>query len=619
MLLCGGLLIASNTPLRAFDIGTLYPETTAMLIAVDDASLMRDQWKQTNFSQLATDPTMEQFVTDLRKQMEERWGRLGAFAGIGWDDFLNISGGGIAMGTIPSAAGTPTEVILINITGKVEESKELLERISVNVQNQSGQLSTLKIYDRLPATRYQLPPPKNWRRANPPILYSAFYGDWLLVSDDTNSIYDVCLRIGQVKKESLAGRENYQKTMAMLNGDMKVDGHIRFFIDPPQMALFPEDETIQRGEMPSRKSARQLFAEQGLNGMLGIAGKMDLAASGCEGLLKIAVYAPEPREKSFAMLELLDAEELPIDTWVPKDVADCITMRLDIENAFDHFGPIFDEVAGQEGTWEEALEGLQKDPYGEQIDVRKELIACLGDRVTIASKYRMPVSTTSQRYIIAVDVKDEAALEQGLDKFYRYSPEMQKNRKLGDILIRERDPSAQATPDDLERPGFGRSRGESRNPSRTGTGEQDREIFPNRAIAVANGKLWIASHLDILHEVLSAQQTNGFGSTVEAKLVDQKFQELGTKRRGMRMALKLDESIRNDYELMRMRQFEQSQSLAGRLFASILPDLENPDMLRFDLSSAPEFGYLRRSLGPAGVEIETVENGWVVRGVLLPK
>ncbi|MDO4557751.1 MAG: hypothetical protein Q4C47_02165 [Planctomycetia bacterium] len=627
------LLIAGiTTPLRAADAGameTLYPDTTAMFIAVDDVALMQSQWDQTGFSRLSADPTMEGFTANLRQQMEERWGRLGAFAGIGWDDFLAVSGGGVAMGTIPSVrdAITPdvtenlaTEVVLISIVGKVEEAKKLLERISVNVQNHSGKVSTLRIgvNGDLPATCHELPRPKGWRRQAPPTLYSAFYGDWLLISDNKSSLYSVCQRIGRVKNVSLADMENYQKTVAMLDSDVKVDGHIRFYADPQRLAALQSDDPREQGEMSRGKSAAQIFREQGLDGMLGIAGRIDLAASGCEGLWKIAVYAPKPRKKSFAMLELIDVEELPIDTWVPRDAADCITLRLDVENVFDNFGPVFDAIAGQSGAWEEALEGLQKDPYGEQIDVRTELIACLGDRVTIASKYRMPVSTTSQRFLVAIDVKDEAALEQGLDKFFRYSPEMQKNRKLGNIMIRERDPSAQMTPDDLERPGFSRPRNGTRNPSRTAESEQ-REFFPNRAIAVANGKLWIASHLDILQEVLAAEPKNGFGDSVEAKLVDRKFAELDARRRGMRMTFKLDESIRNDYELMRMRQFEQSQSFAGRIFASILPGLENPDHLRFDLSSAPEFGYLRRFLGPGGLEVATVENGWIVRGILLPK
>ena len=40
--------------------------------------------------------------------------------------------------------------------------------------------------------------------------------------------------------------------------------------------------------------------------------------------------------------------------WVPRDIATYTTFYFDILNAFDNFGPLFDELFGQgeEGVWE---------------------------------------------------------------------------------------------------------------------------------------------------------------------------------------------------------------------------------------------------------------------------
>ena len=627
------------TPVPAASVKTFpedfFPGTTVACVSISDVVTLEKQWKQTKASEFAADPAVQKFAEDFQRQLEQRIGRLGAFAGITWSDFAKVSGGGVAMGTIPTAENIPTELVLINITGHVEEARTLLERISANVQNRSGRISTLKINDNLPATCYVLPPPKNWKQPNPPTLYSAFYGTWLLVSDNTDSIYEVCYRISGVKKDTLSAVENYRHTIALLNDGAIPTGHIRFYADPQRLASLP-DPNAPRGEISQKKSATEIFREQGLSGMLGIAGQIDLGEASSESMWKIAVYAPPPRESAFAMLKLMDATELSIDAWVPKDAADCITLRLDMENAFDHFGPIFDAIAERRGAWDEALEGWRIDPHGSQLDMRSEIVAFLGSRITIASKYRLPVSTSSQRLIMSVETKDDAAITAGLKKFFKDS-EM-KEKTLGGFPTWERDPSAQTAPSDMRSPSF--ALGSRRTTTRT-TQSESREFFPNRCFAVAGGRLWVASHLDILQEVLSEQinsgiiTTNvpttptatdaaagtrgGFAATVEAKLVDQLFQQLGGKQRGLRMTFRTDESIRNDYELMRQRKFRESQSFAGRIFASILPGLENPDDLDFDLSSAPEFGYLRRFLGPGGLEIETVPQGWVVRGFVLTK
>ncbi len=614
-----GLWLSASYGMAGTD--TLFPETTQAYIEVSNVAALETQWNQTSFSKLVEDPQVKKFAEDIQRQFEQRWGRSGALVGITWADFAAISSGEMAIGTIPSPDKLATELFLVNVSGKTDAAKQLLERIATNVQKNSGKVSTTKISN-LPATYYELARPTQWKLEKPPILYSAIYQDWLLISDNTNSIFEVCLRIGGVKKESLAGVEAYQKSVAMLSDPVTVDGLLRFYVSPKGLVeLLDADPSLQRGEMSKTKSAVQLFQEQGLQRMNGIAGRVDAGTNGCENVWKLAVYAPPPHESSFAMLKLLDAQVLPIDAWVPKDSADCITLNVDVQNAFDHFGPVFDEIAGEKGTWEEVLRGLQIDPNGVQIDIQKELIAYLGNRATLASKYRLPTSTTSQRYIIAVDSKDDAALQKGLAKFFHDSPEMQQ-KTMGNVIVWERVPEM-ALPESISdptKPSFGRNRtaSKARTASRTVESEKN-DFFPNRVFAVAQGKFWVASHLDILQEVLAADAKGGFGTTVEAKLVDQKFTQLGATNRGLRMTFKLDELVRNDYELAREGKFGESKTFVGRIFASILPGLERPEDMKFDMSSAPEFGFIRRFLGPGGLEIETVPEGWLVRGFILTK
>ena len=58
--------------------------------------------------------------------------------------------------------------------------------------------------------------------------------------------------------------------------------------------------------------------------------------------------------------------------WVPRKLATYRTFNCDLSNAFENFDTLFDAIAGYEEAFDGVLEGLERDPYGPQVDVRKD-------------------------------------------------------------------------------------------------------------------------------------------------------------------------------------------------------------------------------------------------------
>ena len=50
-----------------------------------------------------------------------------------------------------------------------------------------------------------------------------------------------------------------------------------------------------------------------------------------------------------------------------------------------------------------ASEGLKEDPNGPQIDLRADLIKHLGRRVSMLTDYQLPITTTSERLLFAIE------------------------------------------------------------------------------------------------------------------------------------------------------------------------------------------------------------------------
>ena len=86
------------------------------------------------------------------------------------------------------------------------------------------------------------------------------------------------------------------------------------------------------------------------------------------------------------------------------------------------------DILRDDQAWQSILNGLQKDPHGPKIDLRKELIEHLGTRVSLLTDYKVPITTTSERLMIAVEIKPGRRAGDGrrLAKFYKNDREMRK-------------------------------------------------------------------------------------------------------------------------------------------------------------------------------------------------
>ena len=47
--------------------------------------------------------------------------------------------------------------------------------------------------------------------------------------------------------------------------------------------------------------------------------------------------------------------------------------NIDVLNAFDHFGTLFDAVEGHKDAFKTSMEGIEQDAYGPQVNIRNEL------------------------------------------------------------------------------------------------------------------------------------------------------------------------------------------------------------------------------------------------------
>ena len=209
-------------------------------------------------------------------------------------------------------------------------------------------------------------------------------------------------------------------------------------------------------------------------------------------------------------------------------------------------------------------DGLSDDPNGPRIDLRKELIENLGQRVTMVTDYKLPITTTSERLLFAIEAKDEAAVAKALEKSVKNDPTVEEARDRGarDLGDRRGGASAQCPrfrwTSRRSRPG--------RNPAKPETDEEDRagpHFLPHGAITVAHGQLLVASHIDFLLKVLKpCPAPTCSASNLEFQQVwDTIAKKLGIKAQCARSFSFTDEELRPTYELIRQGKMPESETL----------------------------------------------------------
>ena len=363
-----------------------------------------------------------------------------------------------------------------------------------------------------------------------------------------------------------------------------------------------------------------LFKTQGFSAIQGVGGYVDFSIDRFEIFHRTAAYAPPPYQKGMKVMVFPNDRDFMPQPWVPRDLATYDTFYLDVVNGFDNFGPLFDfMVPGAEpGSWEEAMRGLKTDENGPRLDMRREIVLQLENRVSMLTDYQLPITETSERTLIAVPAKDVARVKAGLTKFYQKDKDI-KRHVLGDLEIWENvpPPKKEVPVVELQMPG------EKKRPGRGA--QQSDPLMPNAAITVAYGHLMIASHLDFLLKVLQPRQPRDtLGRSIDFQIVSQGLNQLAPPLSAARMFSRGDEEARPTYELIRQGKLPQAQTMLARMLNWFFNTGKNKSrQQKIEGRAMPDYEIVRRNLGPGGTYVVSENGGWFLgwflKGFLLSK
>ncbi len=432
-------------------------------------------------------------------------------------------------------------------------------------------------------------------------------------------------RLGHESNDSLAGVESFKAIAERCK--QSADGlapQIRWFIEPFGYA------DVMRASNPSRRHREhdllEILRKQGFEAIQGLGGFVNLALDTERELLhRTMIYAPpvagagEAKYKLGArMLNFPNTESLAPPAWAPREIAAFSAFNLKTKEAFEASETLVNEYVGDD-VWKDVLEGIRDDPNGAMVDVRKEIVAHLGERIVMLSDYHLPITTKSERILIAVEATDAKLLASAIDRMMRIDPNARR-REFNNNVIWEMVEEENALPMVVieNQPSFA----DAAPKDDADDANKEPRLPPNSAVSVANGQLFWSTNIDLMIKILSQMPSQEpLSDSVDFKLVSGELKKYAANENCAMNFSRTDEEYRPVYELFRAGRMPESETMFGKLLNMLLGDNRSgvPRAPRLDGSKLPDFEAVRRYFGPAGVTIATEANGWFLTGFTLNK
>ena len=622
------LVLVQSSQLRAAVPAneTLLPSTTKGVVLIHNVDALATAFDKTQLGQLLNVTLMQPFIEDFKKQMKSKMHDSRGELGISWDDLEDISSGEVAIGRAVPGPGKSATIVLADVTGNLEKTQQLLEKISAALIKKKATKSAEKI-EGVDVTAFEIPPTTKIRHTRH--LYYAVKDNLLVIAGDKGVMAGVLRRqAGKDEADSLAKAPAFRASIDRAARDAgDVVAHLRFFVEP--IAYLQAVRDAKGGKKKRGTDMLKIARTQGFDAIKGVAGVVNFSLGKYEVLYRVSIYAPPIKDAkedryllAMRMLSFLNAANLDPPAWVHTELATFTRLKLDIFKTFEASKTLVDAIADGE-VFDEVLKSIKTAPDGPKVDIRNDVVKKLGTDVIVLSDYELPITVHSERLLFAIATTDPEALAKTVAKYSQADTQAHRREfKVGDKThiiweMVEEEPEDTAAPVvDLGGipglPGIDEDEDEEEEP-----------LMPNKAVTVAYGHLMIASHIEFLHKVLeNADKRARLSDAVDFKLVASEMERLGGTHNFLRSFSRTDEEYRPTYELIKQGKMPQSKTMLGMILNKWLGgDLEKGELRvqQIDGSKLPDYEVCRRYLGPAGTFGIAEDDGWFIGGFVLSK
>ena len=541
-----GLLVAAAPGRAAGPAEKALPATTVVYFKVDKASTLRKEFASSQLGRMIADAAMEPLKADLMGKLEESSNKLKEITGVSIEELLKLPQGTISLAIIggQGAAGKPTAFLLISADAgeNAEKMNDVLTKATKEGEAKGAKVAT-ESFKGMKLTIIR----KDENDKEPVVWVKA--GNVFHIATDVDTLKE---RISNEsgRADSLAANENYQGVVKGLGEDPQIS----LFVDVSQ-ALKLAIASNPGGNAAQMEAQLQLI---GINGFKGAGMSLSFNRGEYDQIVKLFFYAPGPAQGVLKIFSM-PAIDLKPPAWVPATVLSYNALSINFDTMWKAITDLADQN-GAGGFIEQAQRAVG--PNGD-FDFKKDVFAPLGNRITLISDPKKPITEKSGREIFALALDDEKVVLNTFNKILDLTKATPKKRDFQGTTIY-----------DFEFPNLP-------------AGVQVSLKGPI-SVAIAKGNLFVATEPTFLEQILR--------SGAPALVDSAEFQAVAKKLPEKNSLLSFDHTEQQFRALYDMIKGDGFQKALDQANAGNGQNVKNP----IDPKKVPEFSVFAKYVGQSG-------------------
>lgn len=525
------------------------PPSAIALLKIDNAEALRKAFAESQTGQLLADPGMKPLKDRVTQLLEQPNQILQQLVGVSIPELLELPQGPVAAAVIARDDKDVPVALLVSADAGTNADKmnDVMTRATAEAEKNQARVAT----EDFGGTQLHII--RHATDDDAPTLVWARQENVFRLGTDVQALKDLITNAGG-RDQSLASNANYGEVLERVGRDAQ----ITWFVDLSQVVALAT-RAAEKGEGNAQQIAVQMQI-LGLNSLKAMGGSIAFNVGEFDSVGKIYIYAPGETQGLFKLFPM-PATNLKPQPWVPASVASYQSISWDLDGAWEGLNQLVDQFSpGALDQVQKALNG----PDGPGIDLKADLIGPIGDRITIVSDFKKPITEKSQRILLAVALEDSKAFQETLNKIFNAAGVQPKSRTFQGATIYDFDVPAEL-------------------------GEQAGIPGPI-SLTIARDALLVATEPSILEQVLRPG-----GPSLADSPEFQKLAQFYPTTASTLSYQRPEEQIRLLYNMIKSGQLQEAlkQAAANDPNAPDLDQVLDPKLL-------PEFEVIEKYLAPGG-------------------
>jgi hypothetical protein len=601
-MLAAVLLVCPSAASAAAPSEELLPIETLVFVSAVSLEKLTAASDQSDWATLVADPaakgladSLSAAVTKVRVELERR-------LGVTWKELEPAVRGEVAIALVRPKGQPAALVLFADASGGEQGAQAALAAAAKRLQSQGLKRTNLPRAGASVAS-FESAAAKG---AAPQRRFHLLKDETIVAAESLAALDVVLAGWGKKDGARLADSPAFVAVMKAARSD-EVAGQLRWFVDP--FGYVDATTAPQPKGAKGRPTLMASLRAEGFDAIKGIGGVAGFTKSEYDLVQRIGIFAPPPYTKAMRAAKFSGPAMDKPPTWAPASATGCTSASWNVSNAFEYCTGLVDRLVfdGDMGVFDDTIDGVRDEPNGPRVDLRKKFVPALTDRVFVLSG--LPAKPEGARpSIFSVQTADEAAVADMVKRIAEKNVDT-KRIMVGDHIVWESvegegDPAQKKKPAD-----------------ENNSGPLNKFV----ATCVADGWLMLATDLEFLKTVLVPNGIRPLAEEESFLVVSGHLDQLGGKQAVVRRFAQPEQHVRGLQRTADALEITPGKPIGQSIVDSIRRPKKPAAATKSGEKSAPkpapaaavDAKVVRGHLGASGAVVETLEDGWLIKGFTL--